>query len=62
MPQAVDDIRPKGTVQVECQGCKDKGEPGWYFWLACDDPRLPNGPFYCHTCTHGSGPQLKAET
>jgi len=38
-----DDIRPKGTVQVECP-C------GWSFWLDSLDPCLPDGPFECPNC------------
>lgn len=58
--EPVDDIRPKGTVQVPCSTCPvgDEGER-WYFWVLCDDPRLPNGPFRCPTCVNGPGPILK---
>lgn len=45
-----DSIRPRGTVQVECDGCKAKDDPGWFFWIACDDPSLPDGPFMCASC------------
>lgn len=40
-----DDIRPKGSVQVQCShpGC------GWSFWLEALDQRLPDGPFDCGT-------------
>jgi hypothetical protein len=54
-----DDIRPKGTVQVECTGCKAKGDPGWFLWVACDHPNLPDGPFLCVTCELGNGPLPK---
>ncbi len=39
----MDDIRPRGTVEVRCshEGC------GWCFWLDPLDPRLPDGPFDC---------------
>lgn len=38
-----DDIRPRGTVQVQCSvdGCD------WEFWVDCLNSRLPNGPFLC---------------
>jgi hypothetical protein len=36
-------IRPRGTVEVTCAACK------WAVWVACDDPRLPDGPFSCGT-------------
>ena len=54
-----DDPRPRGTVQVECSSCRNKGEPGWYFWIAADDPSLPDGPFICASC---SGVTTKQET
>ncbi len=57
-----DDLRGRGLVQVECDGCREKGEPGWYFWLDPLDPSLPEGPFLCPTCRWGNGPMLKAET
>ncbi len=49
-----DDIRPLGTVQVECsKGC------GWSFWVGALDPRLPAGPFICATCS-GNEPRMKS--
>jgi hypothetical protein len=47
----MDDIRPKGTVQVRCSfpGCE------WEFWVDCLDPRLPDGPFYC---SEHDGPEV----
>jgi hypothetical protein len=38
-----DDIRPKGTVEVQCSypGC------GWCWWVDPLDPRLPDGPWDC---------------
>lgn len=42
-----DDIRPRGTVQVQCSKCE------WDFWLDPLDPQLPDGPFVCFTCEHG---------
>jgi hypothetical protein len=44
--EMIDDIRPKGTVQVPCSrpGC------GWEFWVDALDPGLPDGPFVCPTC------------
>lgn len=50
----MDDIRPRGTVQVECShpGC------GWSFWLDPLDERLPNGPHYCQE--HETDPVRKA--
>lgn len=47
----VDDIRPKGCVEVECTG---RGWPcsegRWFFWIGCQDRRLPDGPFVCPDC------------
>jgi hypothetical protein len=58
----MDDLRPRGTVEVTCAEC------GWSFWLDCldsrlcsparepdcsvrrDDSRLPDGPFVCPVC------------
>jgi len=39
----MDEIRPKGTVQVKCSApdCE------WEFWVDCLDPKLPEGPFLC---------------
>jgi hypothetical protein len=48
-----DDLRPKGSVEVECIMC------GWTFWVDCLDKRLPEGPFVCPTCEHGPAPILK---
>lgn len=46
-----DNLRPKGTVQVECScGCR------WAFWVEPLDPRLPDGPFYFEGC----GPDCKS--
>lgn len=45
MTEPKDDIRPKGTVQVTCKEC------GWDFWVYCLDPRLPDGPFICPSCS-----------
>jgi hypothetical protein len=42
--KTVDDIRPHGTVEVECGKCE------WFFWLSALDPRLPGGPFECPSC------------
>lgn len=39
-----DHIRPKGSVEVECQQCH------WFFWVDCLDKRLPDGPFACDEC------------
>lgn len=39
-----DDLRPKGTVEVECSVCH------WCFWVGCLNPRLPDGPFVCPSC------------
>lgn len=46
MSEKRDDIRPKGTVEVQCStpNC------GWAFWVPNDDARLPEGPFFCDTC------------
>lgn len=43
----MDDVRPKGTVEVRCHKC------GWAFWVDCLDPLLPDGPFLCPTCKLG---------
>lgn len=43
----IDDIRPRGTVQVKCSRCD------WEFWVEALDPRLPDGPFVCPTCKGG---------
>ena len=40
---ARDDIRPKGTVEVQCSA----PDCDWYLWVRCDDSRLPDGPFWC---------------
>lgn len=42
-----DDIRPRGTVEVECStpNCT------WRFWVAADDAKLPTGPFFCSDCS-----------
>jgi hypothetical protein len=45
-----DDIRPKGTVEVECTICS------WFFWIDCLDPRLPAGPFTCPCCEGAAVP------
>lgn len=52
----MDDIRPPGTVEVKCShpGCN------WYFWLSPDDPRLPNGPFFCGS-THEDDRQAQLD-
>ncbi len=57
-----DNLRPKGTVEVPCSTCP-VGENGerWFFWVDALDPRLPDGPFQCPSCTHGDQPILKAE-
>lgn len=47
-----DDVRPKGTVEVECSVCH------WYFWVHCLDPRLPAGPFVCFNCENPGKPPL----
>jgi hypothetical protein len=39
-----DSLSPPGTVEVQCPKCK------WYFWVPCDDPSLPDGPFQCPSC------------
>ena len=39
-----DDLRPSGTVEVECKTC------GWFFWVDPLDKRLPGGPFVCSAC------------
>jgi hypothetical protein len=43
----MDDIRPRGMVEVGCStpNC------GWSFWVASDDIRLPEGPFFCDACS-----------
>lgn len=43
----MDDLRPKGTVEVKCSKC------GWSFWLDALHPSLPDGPFICMSCEHG---------
>lgn len=46
-----DNLRPPKTVEVECsKGC------GWSFWVEALDPRLPDGPFICDSCTGQHGP------
>jgi hypothetical protein len=42
-----DDIRPRGTVQVQCHKCT------WHFWVGALDARLPDGPFECDSCEKG---------
>ena len=39
----LDDGSTDRVVEVPCfaRGCK------WFFWVLWDDPRLPDGPFYC---------------
>lgn len=50
----MDDIRPKGTVEVECavEGC------GWRWWLHHSDPLVPDGPFRC--AVHASNQEIAA--
>jgi hypothetical protein len=54
----LDDIAPRGTVEVQCQGvdklpdsnagaCVDKRCRS-FFWVDALDPRLPDGPFRCY--------------
>lgn len=47
----MDDVRPRGTVEVQCSGpaCVDENG-GWYFWVDALDLHLPNGPFLCPEC------------
>jgi len=53
----MDDLRPKGTVEVLCSVCKT-----WSFWVGCLDPRLPDGPFVCGVCDGTENEELpKAE-
>jgi hypothetical protein len=42
-PPRLEDIRPKGSVEVHCQGegCQ------WSWWVDALDPSLPDGPFLC---------------
>lgn len=42
--QIMDAIRPKKTVEVDCEKC------AWSFWLHHSDFRLPDGPFLCSSC------------
>lgn len=59
----LDDIRPPGTVEVECTGplCRAMvagTDDKMCFWVDAVDPRLPAGPFICRECTeHGQGTQ-----
>jgi hypothetical protein len=41
-----DDIRPRGTVEVQCSA----PNCSWRFWLAADHALLPDGPFFCDSC------------
>lgn len=43
MADLVDDIRPRGTVEVACSAA----DCPWAFWVDALDPRLPTGPFFC---------------
>jgi hypothetical protein len=50
------DIRPKGTVEVECTGPMCSAivagtNDRMCFWVKSDDPRLPDGPFSCPECS-----------
>lgn len=61
-----DDIRPKGTVMVQCSHPDCLPKPGedagpWSFWVDALDPRLPDGPFIC-PAHDGGGPTQKAES
>jgi hypothetical protein len=39
-----DSLRPPGTVEIQCPICR------WCFWVDCNDPALPDGPFECPSC------------
>lgn len=50
-----DSLRPRGTVEVTCGECR------WCFWVACDDPSLPDGPWTCISCeTKNADAELRA--
>lgn len=49
-----DDIRPPGTIEVQCVQCE------WFFWMDPMDPLLPDGPFVCPSCVDRAPP--KADT
>jgi hypothetical protein len=40
-------LRPRGTVEVHCSAPNCR----WSFWIANDDIRIPNGPFFCDECS-----------
>ena len=40
----MDDLRPPGTLEMECKEC------GWFFWVGATDSRLPDGPWVCPPC------------
>lgn len=43
----MDDLRPKGTVEIQCSKC------GWWYWLDPLDPKLANLPYVCDPCERG---------
>ena len=45
MAKKIDKIRPRETVEIECEKCN------WNFWIEALDPMLPNGPFVCYQCS-----------
>lgn len=49
-----DNVRPGGTLEVDCASC------GWAFWVDPLDSRLPDGPFVCETCSGGPAVTEKA--
>lgn len=55
--RAKDDLRPKGTVEVECAcGCR------WAWWIDPLDSRLPDGPFYMDGCGPECSPNCDGST
>lgn len=49
-----DDIRPRGTVEIECSECH------WFFWVDALDMQLPDGPFVCVCCMSGPEPTYES--
>lgn len=54
---SADDLRPRGTVEVDCSA----PDCGWSFWVDPLDPRLPGGPFLCHSCSGEPRPFIKED-
>lgn len=65
MTEKRDDVRPRASVEVPCATCPPADENGefgpWCFWVDPLDPRLPDGPFICPTCSGMDLPKAKGD-